>query len=189
MPPDDNNNNNNKMDRDKENKNNIIHKMYGYDVYSRKSSQIFWKFLISRHICPLLFWHLLLSAGFWYLRVLLLCVCKANWSPFGMPARNWLFVAHIIYMCLSYFSLFFIHLCGCFAASTVNNRLSVQIFTIVFIIMKGHQSVNQIYTHTHTQTTLAATLEKVSPGHEKKVAVYQEIFNGINKCHKLMLCF
>lgn len=59
-------------------------------------------------------------------------------------------------------------------SGTVNNRFSVQVFMIVFIIMKGHQSVNQ---NIH------------SFNKKKKMPSAKEIFIEINKCHNLMLCF
>lgn len=57
----------------------------------------------------------------------------------------------------------------CARSATVNNRFSVQVFMIVFIIMKGHQSVNQNI-------------------HSFKKRSAEEIFIEINKCHNLMLC-
>ena len=57
----------------------------------------------------------------------------------------------------------------CARSATVNNRFSVQVFMIVFIIMKGHQSVNQNI-------------------HSFKKRSAEEIFIEINKCHNLMPC-
>lgn len=62
-------------------------------------------------------------------------------------------VCRTYHLYVSLLLVFFYLFLWMFRSSTVNNRFSVQIFTIVFIIMKGHQSVNQIYTHTHNNNT------------------------------------